>query len=231
MGEAGMSDWHIFPDRHGLDQALATEVLQRLERALEDRGTAFLVVSGGSTPAGLFSMLARAAIDWSRVTVMLADERWVDAGHDDSNERRVRSTLLKGPAADAQFLTLIPKPGDAESNIAQLSETVNALPRFDVVLLGMGEDAHTASLFPCAKELEEGLTTTEGALMTRPSTAPYQRVSLSRRRLQHTECGMVHIVGEAKRSVLQRAEQNPDPLQHPVSAFLGARGFDCWWSP
>ena len=176
-------------------------------------------------------MLAQAAIDWPRVTIMLADERWVDTGHDDSNERLVRSTLLTGSAADAQFLTLIPKPGDAEANIAQLSETVNALPRFDVVLLGMGEDAHTASLFPCAIELEEGLTTTKGALMTRPSTAPHQRVSLSRRRLQHTECGMVHIVGEAKRSVFERAEQNPDPLHHPVSAFLGAEGFDCWWSP
>ena len=176
-------------------------------------------------------MLAQAAIDWPQVTITLADERWVDMGHDDSNERLVRSTLLRGRAAEAQFLTLIPEPGDAEANIAHLLETVNALPRFDVVLLGMGEDAHTASLFPCAKELGEGLKTTEGALMTRPSTAPHQRVSLSRRRLQHTEYGMVHIVGEAKRSVLERAAQHPDPLHHPVSAFLGADGFDCWWSP
>ena len=231
MGEVGMSDWHTFPDRDALDRALASEVLQRLEGALEARGAAYLVVSGGSTPAGLFSMLAQAAIDWPQVTIMLADERWVDIGHDDSNERLVRSKLLTGPAADAQFLTLIPEPGDAEANIAQLSETVKGLPRFDVVLLGMGEDAHTASLFPCAIELEEGLTTTEGALMTRPSTAKHQRVSLSRRRLQHTECGIVHIVGQAKRSVLERAEKNPDPLHHPVSAFLGADGFGCWWSP
>ena len=67
--------------------------------------------------------------------------------------------------------------------------------------------------------------------MTRPSTVPHQRVSLSRRRLQHTECVIVHIVGQAKRSVLERAEKNPDPLHYPVSAFLGADGFDAGGRP
>ena len=98
MGEVGMSDWHTFPDRHELDRALAMEVLQRLENALEARGAAYLVVSGGSTPAGLFSMLAQSAIDWPRVTIMLADERWVD-----SNGRTIKGRAKPISALEARF--------------------------------------------------------------------------------------------------------------------------------
>ena len=139
-----MSDWHTFLDRESLDQALATHVASRLQQGIAGRGTAHLVVSGGSTPIRLFSILADADIEWDRVVVLLADERWVPVDHEDSNERLVRETLLIGKAKLAHFLSLLPTPGDEITNIAGLSTLLGSLPRFDVVLLGMGEDAHTA---------------------------------------------------------------------------------------
>ena len=199
-----MSDWHVFADRAALEAALAAEVATRLAQGIAQRGKAHLVVSGGSTPLQLFSLLNQTEIDWAKVVVLLADERWVDVEHDASNERMVRSVLLY-------------------------------MPRFDVVILGMGEDAHTASLFPCSEEIAEGLKTDQGALITRPTTAPHQRISLSKQRLQNTEYGVVHIVGEKKRSMAEQAIRCSDELAYPISAFIGddagATGFDCWWAP
>ena len=171
-----MSDWHAFADRETLDQALAANVAARLQQGIAARGAAHLVVSGGSTPIKLFSMLADADIEWGRVVVLLADERWVPVDHEDSNERLVREMLLTGKAKSAQFLSLLPTPDDEITNIAGLSTMLGSLPRFDVVILGMGEDAHTASLFPCATALRAGLTTEQGALITRPRHASHQRV-------------------------------------------------------
>jgi len=155
----------------------------------------------------------------------------VPVDHEDSNERLVRETLLTGKAHQAQFVSLLPTPDDEIANIAGLSTLLGALPRFDMVLLGMGEDAHTASLFPCAAALREGLTTTQGALITQPSNAPHQRVSMSKQRLLFTEQGVIHIVGENKKAVLELAMKSDDEMRYPISAFLGPAGFDCWWAP
>jgi 6-phosphogluconolactonase len=226
-----MSEWLPHADRETLDHALAETVAECLSTGIADRGSAYLVVSGGSTPANLFSLLARAPLDWSRVLVTLADERWVATDHKDSNERLVRETLLTGQASVASFLSLIAFPDDATRNLCEVSERLAALPEFDVVLLGMGEDAHTASLFPCAPELEQGLTTAESALITNPQHAPYQRISVSKRRLLSTRCGMVHIVGDNKKAVFEAASAVGDEITHPINAFLGPAGFDCWWAP
>ncbi len=226
-----MSDWHAFADRETLDQVLAANVSARLQKGIAARGAAHLVVSGGSTPIKLFSMLADADIEWGRVVVLLADERWVPVDHEDSNERLVRETLLTGKAKSAKFLSLLPTPNDEITNIADLSTLLGSLPSFDVVILGMGEDAHTASLFPCATALREGLTTEQGALITRPHNAPHQRVSMSKHRLQATEHGVIHVVGDHKKAVLELAKKSKDEMRYPISAFLGPAGFDCWWAP
>ena len=231
MAAPGMPEWRPHADRETLDQALAETVADCLRAGIADRGNAYLVVSGGSTPANLFARLARASLDWSRVVITLADERWVATDHQDSNERLVRATLLTEQAKAAAFLSLVEIPNDAARNLSQVSERLAALPEFDVVLLGMGEDAHTASLFPCAHELERGLTTVESVLITHPQNAPYERISLSKQRLLRTRCGMIHIVGDKKKAVFEAASAVGDETTHPINAFLGPAGFDCWWAP
>ena len=226
-----MSEWYTFDDREKLDQALAEHVTSRGSRKVSARAALHTWSSPGGTPAALFSLLADADLAWQHVVVMLADDRWVPADHEDSNERLVREMLLTGRAKQAQFLSLLPTPDDEVANLAGLSTLLRSVPRFDVVLLGMGEDAHTASLFPCASALKEGLTTDAGALLTRPRTAPHQRVSMSKRRLEMTDCGVIHIVGQNKKSVLEAAIKSGDEMRHPISAFWGPSGFDCWWAP
>ena len=226
-----MSEIYPFNDRRELDAALASAVSECLQVAVASRGKAYLVVSGGSTPANLFTLLARTAIDWDRVVVLLADERWVADDDKDRNERLVRETLLTQNASDAEFVSLIPASGEDGNDIASVLARLASLPEFDVVLLGMGEDAHTASLFPCADELAAGMTTHDDALITRPLSAPHTRVSLSKNRLLNTRHGMLHIVGGKKKSVLEMALKSGNEMQYPISAFVGQSGFDCWWAP
>ena len=226
-----MSDWRLFADRLALETALANEVATRLAQGIAQRGKGYLVVSGGSTPLQLFSLLSHTDIEWAKVLVLLADERWVDVQHDDSNERMVRTALLTDRAAGAEFFSLVDELDNTDGNVSSISQSLLDMPRFDVVILGMGEDAHTASLFPCSGEIAEGLVTDQGALITRPTTAPHQRISLSRRRLQNTDYGALHIVGNRKRQVAERAISRRDERAYPISAFIGSGDFDCWWAP
>ena len=226
-----MSEWRTFTDREALDNSLAAHVVSKLALGIAARGTAYLVVSGGSTPVDLFSLLSASNLDWKNVVVLLADERCVPVDHQDRNERLVREVLLTGQAEQAQFLSLMPTPDDATVNIEGLSSFLSSLPRFDVVLLGMGEDGHTASLFPCASALKDGLTTDEAALITRPKTASHARVSMSRRRLQAADHGVIHITGEQKKTVLELASERDEEMRYPITAFLGSSGFDCLWAP
>jgi len=226
-----MSEMRAFESRQALDAALALEVSERLQEALATRDKAYLVVSGGSTPANLFAVLADTPIDWRRVVVLLADERWVPADDEDRNERLVRQTLLTRRASGAGLVSLIPVVDTSEGDITSVLSALAHLPTFDVVLLGMGEDAHTASLFPCADELEAGMTVRQDALVVRPKQAPHTRVSLSKSRLLNTRHGFIHIVGDKKKSVLQRAVDSGDEMAFPISAFAGESGFDCWWAP
>ncbi len=214
-----------------LDAALADTVMTTLCDAVAERGTATLVVSGGSTPKALFNLLSGRPGPWDAITVTLADERWVANDHSDSNEAMVRRELLKDHAASATFLSLTPAYPDLESNIASVCEQLAQLPQYDVVLLGMGDDMHTASLFPCAAELTEGLTTAAPALCTQPSSAPHARISQTFKRLMATRRGIVHIVGERKLKVLASAKEMSDPRLAPISAFIEPSGsFEIWAS-
>ena len=132
-----------------LSQELAAQIAASLTAAIDARGLASLVVSGGRSPVRLFEILRAQAIDWDRVCIALADERWVDPQDAASNERLVRDVLLKDHAAVARFLGL--KNGAPSPDLGAVSawETFARVPRpFDAVVLGMGDDGHTLSLFP-----------------------------------------------------------------------------------
>lgn len=222
----------LYPSPAELDIALATAVARALSAAVTNKGAATLVVSGGSTPKGLFSQLAALPLEWSKITVLLADERWVPTDHPDSNEKMVRALLLGDKAVSANFISLVADFPNETLNLQRVSNTLLGIDEFDVVILGMGGDGHTASLFPCCKEIAEGLSTTDPALMTHPETAPHARVTLSRNRLLQATMGLVHIVGGDKFEVLQRAQSADSLHQAPISAFIPPRGsFDVWYAP
>jgi 6-phosphogluconolactonase len=147
-----------YADMATLSADLANEIAASLTAAIAARGTASLVVSGGRSPVKLFECLRVQPLDWRQVCIALADERWVDADDPASNERLVRENLLKENAAAARFLGL--KNGAPTPDIGAVSawETFARVPRpFDAVVLGMGDDGHTASLFPGSPNLASAL--------------------------------------------------------------------------
>jgi len=222
----------LFATPETLDEALRLAVSERLQSAIALRGSATLVLSGGSTPRALYQQLAQTPLRWDCVTVLLADERWVAVDHEDSNEGMLRRLLLQGEAASAHFLSLCPGYPDVQANLEIVEAQVSELPTFDVVLLGMGLDGHTASLFPCSEQIAEAMTTPASVVMTQPKTAPHRRLSLSRTRLANCRWGALHIVGDDKVRVLKAIEPDAPAVNAPVSAFLPPRGsFEVWRSP
>ncbi len=224
-----------FTDRAGLDQALAERVASALRSAIAKRGEANLVVSGGSTPVGVFRTLSDVALDWSAVRITLADERWVAVDHGDSNERLVREHLLRNSAAGASFTSLFTGHKTAEEGEEEVARRLSAFPLFDVVMLGMGEDGHTASLFPESEALVRGqdLSSNRSCLAVQPSHAPHQRMSLTLRRLLQARLVILHITGQGKRDVFERAQESKDPLRWPIAAVLGSTEptVNVYWAP
>ncbi|MGQ7844569.1 6-phosphogluconolactonase [Granulosicoccus sp. 3-233] len=202
--------WQEAADAQQLAERLGNTVAQCLRSALEQHGEASLVVSGGSTPAPVLRYLSGVDLDWSRVSVTLADERWVPPGHPDSNESLVRETLLQDKAATARFVPLY-REGLSESDaLPVVAADISAMHQpFTVVMLGMGGDGHTASLFPdaAAEELlpAMALDNEDVVAFLHPPSVSQARISLTRACLLHAENRFLHITGDAKCDVLAAA--------------------------
>lgn len=212
---------NTFASSDELNQQFAERLCAILTDAIEQRGQAYLVVSGGRTPQALFQKLSQAQLDWSKVTITLADDRFLPDTEADSNERLVKASLLQNNAATASFISLYAAFDKAEQAVPTLLQRVVDLPTFDAVILGMGEDGHTASLFPCSKEVQAGMATDAPALLAvNPTTAPYQRISFSKTRLLNSRFLFLHLVGDSKLKVLEQAMASHDVLAMPIRAFL-----------
>ncbi len=219
-----------------LAEALADLIVERLSRAVASDGEAVLAVAGGRTPVDIFERLSHSAAPWDRVTVTLSDERWVSPDAPESNERLVRTHLLKDLAAAAAFVPLWSDVESPEAAAEQADAALKALPPFTVVLLGMGEDGHFASLFPGAPNLEEGLDSkAPRACIAVPkgegAAAPDRpRLSLTLSALLRSETILLPLTGDAKRSVFEGAVGSGEPL--PVTALIRhAPHLQVFWSP
>ncbi|MEO1854701.1 6-phosphogluconolactonase [Chromohalobacter sp.] len=217
--------------RQRLAERLADTVAQALEADLAKRERALLVVSGGSTPKPFFTALAAKALPWARVDVTLADERWVAADDADSNARLVRETLLVGPAAEACFHPLTTGDDTPEAGVETVVERLESLPwPASVVILGMGGDGHTASLFPDSEQLATALETTAAAVAVHAPSVPQARITLSASRLADAGLHVLHITGNDKRRVLAEALAGDDVRQLPIRAFL-SQPIATYWAP
>jgi 6-phosphogluconolactonase len=212
-----------YPNMDELSRTLAGDIAQNLVRGIASRGIASLVVSGGRTPIKLFEQLRTQAIDWSRVCVALADERWVDPGDAGSNERMVRDVLLKDRAASARFSGLKNAAPSPDLGAVSAWETFARIPRpFDVMALGMGDDGHTASLFPGSPNLRSALNpaASAGCVGMLAPSAPQARLSLNLSALLDSRRILIVIEGDAKRRTYEAANE-PGALEvMPVRAVL-----------
>lgn len=213
-------DLQTYPDRDMLAIALANKLAGDLRTILTHEDRVVLAVPGGTSPGPVFDVLCAADLDWARVDVMLTDERWVPEDSDRSNTRLIRDRLLVNRAAEARMLPLYVPAHEPEEVLAELeSQIAEELP-LAVVLLGMGADMHTASIFPGADQLTAALAPDAPVLVPmRAPGAPEPRITLSARVLNEALRKHVLIFGEEKRAALENA-QGKLPEDAPINAVL-----------
>jgi 6-phosphogluconolactonase len=225
-----------FADSEALSRTLSDRLAANLTAGIAARGLASLVVSGGKSPRRLFELLSGERLDWSRVCVALADERWVDPTDPASNEKLVRDVLLQGPAAAARFIGL--KNGAPTPDLGAVSawETFARVPRpFDAVVLGMGDDGHTASLFPRSPNLASALNpgAVAGCVGMWSPDAPHPRLSLNLSALLDSRRIVLLITGAQKWHTYCAASADGPAEEMPIRCVLRQRRtpVDVMWSP
>ena len=225
-----------YADGETLARELAAHISKSLAAAIAARGRASLVVSGGRSPVKLFEALRTQTLDWPRICIALADERWVDAKDAESNERLVRDVLLKDQAAAARFLGLKNAAPTPDLGAVSAWETFARVPRpFDAVLLGMGDDGHTASLFPGSPNLPSALNqaAAAGCVGMWSPVAPHPRLSLNLTALLDCRRVAVLITGDAKWRTYAAACASGPVQDMPIRAVLrqSRTPVDVLWSP
>jgi 6-phosphogluconolactonase len=230
------ADMHTFDNGPALVQGLAGAVSAALTAAIKARGSASLAVSGGSTPKAFFKVLSQSKIDWSKVSVTLVDERFVEPDSDRSNEKLVRDNLLIDAASSAKFEPLFYPTATAEEAAATATKQTAAIGSpFDVAILGMGTDGHTASFFPGGSRLSEALdaATPRGVMTMEADGAGEPRLTFTFSSLQDAGFLVLHIEGAGKKDVLAKAQADGDEADMPIRAMLrrAASPLQIYWAP
>ncbi len=208
-----------YPDRDMLAMNLADKLASQLESYLNHNDEVLLAVPGGTTPGPVFDVLSGVRLDWDRVIVMLTDERWVSEDHPRSNTALIRQRLLTGHAEAARFLP-IHSDGDPVEEVPRLSEAVKPHLPISVLLLGMGSDMHTASLFPGAPGLSAALAVDAPILnILEPKGEPEIRVSVAAHVLDDAMAKHLVITGTEKRAALEQAADLA-PEDAPIRAVM-----------
>lgn len=217
-----------------LNAVFAEKIANLLAAGIAENGKASLLVSGGRTPKPMFAELSQKDIAWDKVKISLADERWVQPDHEASNEKLVRENLLVNKAAAAEFVSMVCSDADAVDAQREIAGRINTMKQpFDVLILGMGEDGHTASLFPCSEQIDEGLQLPNhhAVIAVTPTTAPHQRMSLTLARLLQSNNIFLHLVGEGKKDTLAAVESSDNAREMPIRAVIANTDVNLMWAP
>lgn len=210
-----------YPDREALAMDLADVIASELGNVLRHEERAMLVVPGGTTPGPVFDALCAARLDWDRVDVALSDERWVPEDHPRSNAALVKARLMVERAAAARFLPLYAGGDDPDAALAGVTEQIAPHLPISVAVLGMGDDMHTASLFPRGDNLRLALDAHAPVLVSmRVDSQPEARVTFSAQALKGALSLHIVIMGSDKRAALDRA-MDLRPEEAPVASLLG----------
>jgi 6-phosphogluconolactonase len=231
---AGVNDVRVFPSVAELTRAAAEEVARRAEEAVRERGLFTWVLSGGSTPRDLYGTLSRPPyrdrMPWRAIHVFWGDERHVPPDHPDSNFRMAREAMLdRVPLPAANVHRIRAEEPDAAVAAAAYEAELRAFfhlapgewPRFDLILLGLGKDAHTASLFPGSPAVHESERLVVAPWVPAQNTF---RITLTPPALNHARLIVFLVSGEDKAEPLRAVLEGPrDPDRWPAQIVAGNR--------
>lgn len=224
-----MTRGHVFKtfdSKAALQRAAADWIAAALEDAIRRRGSAVFMGSGGRTPGPIYETLSTAAIDWPRVQIGLCDERWVDSDHQASNGAMIEQTLLQNKAAAADYVPMKTKGADPFAAVDAVNDLYMDASLTDVMLLGMGPDAHTLSWFAGARGYAEAIDPDTTSVVTAIEavesdvTGPnLLRMTLTQPCVAYARNVLLLITGADKRAVFESA-----PEDAPVSIMKRAAG-------
>lgn len=203
-----------FEKKELLEDSLAEELIKVLGESIEKFGNATLLLSGGSTPKGLFKKLSERKFPWENLTIGLVDERFVNNSSEYSNEKLIRETLLQKKASDATLIPMVFDDSNEVKNIELVRNAYQKFDRIDAIILGMGDDGHTASIFPNDPESEIALKTEETIVSTKAPNYPTHRITCSLNFLKRAVKTFLFITGDSKLQVLQESFDKNYPIAH-----------------
>lgn len=222
--------WNEGLDAQSLAENLAGELVVRINDAIDANGVAVIALSGGSTPKPLFNALAEHAIDWSKVVITLVDERWVPESHELSNAAFMKEHLLSKLPDEPRFVPLYQAAQTVSASfplvLADYCQATNSDPSspkaFDVVILGMGGDGHTASFFPDADNVAQlvALEETSALLTCQSASTQVERITWSLPILLNTSFLALHFTGSGKLEVFERAVQGGEATELPIRGAI-----------
>lgn len=229
----------FFDTREEMIDAVFAQTIGALEEAVKTRDEASFLVSGGSSPAPIYKRLSEADLAWNRIKVALVDERWVDYDHDKSNEAFIVKTLMQNNAANAKLIGMKNTSESAAAGLAQCEAAYQTLAKpFDVTVLGMGPDGHTASLFPHAQGLVEALETKNlcsaiKAIKSEVTGDCTERMTLSLAGISNSREVLLLISGDEKLATYREAMAGGDVAEMPVRAVLNQQDIKVtvYWAP
>ncbi len=222
--------WNEGQDAQSLAENLAGELVVHIDQAIAEKGSAVIALSGGSTPKPLFNVLADHQVDWSKVIITLVDERWVPTSHSLSNAAFMQQHLLSSLPNEVRFVPLYQAAQTVEASrslvvndYCQITDSsVETMRAFDVVVLGMGGDGHTASFFPDADNIHElvDINSREPLLTCNSPSTQVERITWSLPTLLNTGFLALHFIGKDKLSVFEQAVNGDDLAALPIRSAI-----------
>jgi len=214
----------IFASREAASGALADHIANTLKSAITETGHASLVVSGGTSPLETFHALRRKSLPWTNVTIVPSDERLVAVDHEDSNEGMIRRELLQEEAATASLMSLAGDDVADNERFENLNTQLSMLHKpLDMVMLGIGDDGHTASLFPNSPDVREALNCDDYCVVQNPPHLDVARMSLTPACLLDASEIVLLFFGYHKRSVYERACRGGAVEEFPIRFVLNQK--------
>jgi len=209
----------LYSSKELLEDALLQDIKLIISEDIVKLGKAKILLSGGNTPSGLYHKLSAIQLDWSKVIVGLVDERFVENSSDYSNEKLVKTCFLINEAKNATFIPMIFSADNEALNLLSTNESYTIFNDASVIILGMGEDGHTASLFPNDSDSNKAMNSEQNIFFTNSPSKPTRRITCTPKLLLSSKNIFLMLTGENKKEVLFNAAKNNLPISHFIESI------------